>query len=359
MINWDTVEGQQALEVIKKEKENDKSYREIAELLNEKKLFDDVVTSERVRNAKRYYIDGQKRVKSYAPKEDRVLRSSFLTEQIKETVQMFRREMPKIKEIPLTVDKAKPGTTNKVEESVLMLSGCNVEDSNFFERIEEITKKIKDIHYKQTASSRIDTLHIFMLGDMVVGLKELSDIGFKNVINQHLIENMYKGVSKIAEMLISLLMNYKKIHITAVCNKGIYGDVNWDVLFYSALEQMMINYKSRVKFNVCPYNWQVKSICNQKFLLVHECVVSEVYPKVYKGFSASSVLKDHEEYKCSNCKEIRYVCTADNNEIFITTKIKEHLMNGSFRNEAGQNWWEEYQYFFGVNTDGISWRYKI
>lgn len=359
MINWDTVEGQHALDVIKAEQKKGKSYREIAVLLNQRKLFDDVLTSERVRNAKRYYIDGQKRIKSYAPKEDKVMRNKFLSEQTKELIRMFKQEMPKIKEMELTVDKAKPGTTAKVEESVLMLSGCNVESGNFFDRIDEITKKIKELHYKQTASSRIETLHIFMLGDMVVGLKELSDECFKNEITPDLIKNMYKGVSKIAEMLISLLINYKSIHITSICNTGVQGNVNWDVLFYSALEQMMTNYKSRVKFNICSYNWQVKSICNQKFLLSHECKVAEVPPAVYRGYKACSVLNDHEQYKSANCKEIKYVCTADNNEIFVPTKIKEHLMNGSFRNETGQHWWEEYQYFFGVNADGISWRYKI
>lgn len=311
--------------------------------------------------------------------------------------------------IPKTED-----TLTKPQDAVLILSDIHLGEAvskeevggfNHFNteicinRIHGLGEKVVRITNHHRKNCKIDTLHIFALGDNVHGSNDAGQWGClhteRNIIEQVLI--LWNEVEK---MVLMLAQNFKHIHFYGVygnhgrvARRGVEkGYVNWDYILYKIMEKTLAN-QNNITFHVPRSPFQIAMVQNKKFLLTHgDCVRGWAGIPFYGMMRAESKLrslfdrrktidgiwdeiekKDPKDDKeliqlaFNYCNSFDYMVMGHFHSLaeLETPSGGRIIMNSSFAggddysinsllvaNSAAQK-------FFGVHPEGKSWTYDI
>jgi hypothetical protein len=150
------------------------------------------------------------------------------------------------------------------------------------ERIEKYTEKLIEITEIQRADHNVDTLHVWLLGDIVEG-EEIFP-GQSHLIDSGLYRQVgVNGPEILGNFLKTALENFKHVHVTGVIgNHGAVGgrarkqhdpETNMDRLLYKIVELIFKN-EPRITFNIPDGKgernfYAVDNIGNYSSLLIH------------------------------------------------------------------------------------------
>lgn len=149
-------------------------------------------------------------------------------------------------------------------------------------RIELYTEKLLEITEIQRLHHNVDSLHVWLLGDIVEGEEIFA--GQSHLIDSGLYRQVgINGPRILSKFLMTALENFKTVHVTGIIgNHGAVGgkmrkshdpETNMDRLLYKILELMFAK-EDRISFNIPDgkgeRNWYaVDNIGNYSSLLIH------------------------------------------------------------------------------------------
>lgn len=153
------------------------------------------------------------------------------------------------------------------------LGNYNVDKFNV--RLSNLVKRITAITEHHRVVSRLDTLNIFSLGDIVHGSNDAGQWGFLHT-EQNICDQVFIAVREIELALLKLNQVYPRIKFYGVYgNHGRIGQkgqekkyVNWDYIVYKFLETSLKNQKG-ITFETPRSPFTVAEVLNNKFFLTH------------------------------------------------------------------------------------------
>ena len=260
------------------------------------------------------------------------------------------------------------------EDAVLLLSDSHVGiktnsyDSKVFKaRMKGILAAVREITDIHRQAYPINTIHIFMLGDIVhndligrfITLDELE----MPVINQFI----DVAVPEIEKLILSLKRDFKTVNVYGV--RGNHGLVhkfaaqttNWDSIIYRIIAMQMRNQK-RINIKLTNDFYQIVTVQGHRFLLVHGDQIPMHLTLPWYGTTTRAM-----RWQGSMPQDFKYMCHGHFHfPSIIQWNEMEILANGTFvtddeyvRKKLGLKSLAR-QIFFGVHPSiGITWRYRI
>lgn len=240
----------------------------------------------------------------------------------------------------------------------------------FKERLENLYISILNITERHRKDCPIDTLNVFMLGDMVEGRQIYR--GQSARITTDVVEQMFEGQEAIANFLRSLAPRYKKINVPTVPgNHGRIGRkdeeltyANWDYVMYRNMAQILSNVKN-IEFNTDQTWWKIVDVQGWKFHLEHGDNTPKYLRMPWYGIQRN----DGETLMMMQAlnKSYDYYVTGHFHEAFEWDRPRgERIGNGSFcsGNQFAMSKLKvttrPTQKLFGVHKEvGITFRYNI
>ena len=237
----------------------------------------------------------------------------------------------------------------------------------FQQRMNNLKVAIADIYELHSQLYRIPKLHIFSLGDVVDGMNE-AGAWSPVYISTPITDQVMIGVRAMSDAIWYWLTIFEEIEFYGV--RGNHGRIsragaekdyaNWDIIIYQFL---MTEFRDnpRIKFHVPKTWWQMPSIRNHNFLLLHGDDVKAKDPPI-KSFleverKMAGFVKNHAHYTLAGHFHNSCELTSSNGKI---------LMNGSFvgsdvyslQNRLPGTRAE--QKVFGIHSErGVTFRYDI
>jgi len=142
-------------------------------------------------------------------------------------------------------------------------------------RLNNLIKKVTAITEHHRNNSKLDTLHIFALGDIVHGSNDAGQWGFLHT-EINIMEQVFTGVQDLSKAILQLNQVYPNIKVY-----GVYGNhgrcahrekekrfVNWDYMIYHMMK-MGLGQQKGISFEIPRSPFMVTEILGNKFLLTH------------------------------------------------------------------------------------------
>jgi len=269
----------------------------------------------------------------------------------------------------------------------------------FKKRLDNLVKKVTAITEHHRCTSKLDTLHIFSLGDIVHGSNDAGQWGFLHT-EANVMEQIFIALSELQKAILTLNQVYPNIKIY-----GIFGNhgrcarkdkekryVNWDYLVHHMLKTGLSQQKN-IEFNIPRSPFLVTEILGNKFLLTHGDQV-----KGWNGLPFYGMVRSESRFRTilertKNINELWQLAESegieDKEELFkfalTYAKSFDYLVLGHFHSMAEMETnsggriilnssfagGDDYsintlmsansaaQKFFGVHVEGKSWTYDI
>jgi len=284
-------------------------------------------------------------------------------------------------------------------EDVGNLGNYNVDI--FKDRLENLVNTVVSITNHHRGISKLDTLHIFGLGDFVHGSNDAGQWGFINT-QQNVCDQIFTAVREVTKAILSLNKVYPNIKFY-----GVYGNhgrvakrgkeklfVNWDYMIYKYLEAILVEQKGII-FLTPRAPFTVANILGNKFFLTHGDQIRGWNGLPFYGMVRAETryrtvmenlknmddllgrakedgvdLDDHEEvmkYALNYAKSFDYMCMGHFHSMaeLETSSGGKIILNSSFAGgddysiNTLQSANKASQKFFGVHEEGKSWTYDI
>jgi len=279
----------------------------------------------------------------------------------------------------------KPKTNRGVSEACLLLSDSHIGETVIYEQMEGYNEYDFNIFCSRlylliretihttllmSSMSKLDTLNVFMLGDMVSG--EIHEELMKT--NELMsLQSCAMGALVFAQAIIKLLTVYKKIKIFCVVGnhgrttkkkESKFGHINnYDWILYQLLRSYLLNYekKNLVDFIIPDSLEAIACILNYRILYGHGDAIRMFYRTPFYGIENDSA-KQQRMRRLNHGFDFRVM-----GHFHEQSNLKnEVLMNGSMigPNEYGKNKLHEVappvQKFFEINEKyGIGWEFNF
>jgi hypothetical protein len=312
----------------------------------------------------------------------KLLKERGTTELVVET---FRETIKAYERLEIT-PPAPVNVLADTEEALLLFSDAQIgeeikkEDTNGFgeynigifrERMQLLTRKVRERTHMQSLSHKITTLNIFMLGDNVDGIGIYR--GQEHHLDALVVEQFLIGAEEIARALIELLGTFQQIKIWGIVgNHGRMGrkgenpsHVNFDYLLYKMLEKLLVNYSDRIEWVIPKSNWTLATVNGQGFLLLHGDTIKGWNSIPYYGIDRAD--SRFTKMLAGSGRDYRYMCLGHHhNPGDVDSPNGEKILNGTmvggsdFSINTLHTSSRPSQWFFGIHKDkGITWRDKI
>jgi len=260
------------------------------------------------------------------------------------------------------------------EDAVLLLSDSHVGhrtksyDSNVFKaRMKGILAAVREITDIHRQAYPINTIHIFMLGDIVhndlIGRFITLDEIEMPVINQFI----DVAVPEVEKLILSLKRDFETVNVYGV--RGNHGMVhkfaasttNWDSIIYKIIAMQLRNQK-RINIKLTEDFYQIVNVQGHRFLLVHGDQIPMHLTLPWYGTTTRAM-----RWQGSMPQDFTYMCHGHFHfPSIIQWNEMEILANGTFvtndeyvRKKLGLKSLAR-QIFFGCHPKiGITWRYQL
>ena len=238
------------------------------------------------------------------------------------------------------------------------------------QQFDELFRAIYSINTKESMTSEIECIDIFMLGDMFEGSDIFKGQAFQ--IDQNVIEQYFSLQNLITEFIYKLLQIVPRIRCTCVYgNHGRVGQKgenpdyqNWDYILYNWLETVFSGI-DRVEFVVSKSRRIMQSVYDTKFLLMHGDKVKSWNSIPYYGLNRA----DGNLTKMLASKQMFYdyiVCGHFHQPAELSSATGGIIINGTFiggslfsLNDLAKISTPSQKYFAVHPDRKITWKYDI